>query len=113
MAIHTRSPWVPTSWIGDDVGVGQLRQRLGLAQQLGSPGAGSLPAPSCQELEGDLAVELRVVGCVHHADAARADLAEDDVATDRRAAGELVREGGRPGHRGTCGGLCRFELHGA
>jgi hypothetical protein len=37
------------------------------------------------ELEGDLAVELRVVGRVDHAHAARAEPIENQVAPDERA----------------------------
>jgi hypothetical protein len=85
---------------GDDVGVRQLGQRLGLAQQAG-PVSALTAAGREDQLEGDLAVELGVVGGVDDAHGAGAEAVEEDVAADRRAADEL-RGGGwkRPSRRG-------------
>ena len=71
---------------GDDVGVGEAGHRLGLAEEAGGAGAVGVLA-AAQELDGDLAVELGVVGGVDDAHTAGAEAAEHDVAAERLAAG--------------------------
>ncbi len=86
----------------DDVGVAQAGHRLGLAQQsgvavdarLGRAAAGD--GLAVQQLERDLAVELRVVGRVDHAHAAGTERVQDHVATDQLSVADLLgraREG--------------------
>ena len=78
---------------GDDVRVRDAGERLGLALELLIARA----APATQQLDRDLAIELRVVGCVHDTHASRPDAVHDDVPAERRARGHL--EVGRPrGH---------------
>ena len=60
--------------------MGEARHRLRLAQQALLPLAVALAR--AQELDGDAAIELRIVGGVDDAHAARADVIEDDVAPD-------------------------------
>ena len=67
----------------DHVRMRQLGQRVGLAQDAAVAGGAGRVA---HELERHLAVEAVVVGRVHHAHAAGADLVEQDVAVDGRAA---------------------------
>jgi hypothetical protein len=71
---------------GDDVGMRELGDRLGLAEQPDPRDGvrGALVRP--QELEGDLAIELRVVGGVDLAHAAAPDHVEDGVAADAGSA---------------------------
>jgi hypothetical protein len=66
---------------GDDVGVRQASERLGLAQEASAADRVAAEARS-QELERELAIELGVVGGVHHPHAARAEPREDHVAPD-------------------------------
>jgi hypothetical protein len=62
--------------------VGEAGEGLGLAEEAGL--ADVKPAwTRCEELEGDAAVELGVVGGVDDAHAAVAEGAGDDVAADR------------------------------
>jgi hypothetical protein len=70
---------------GDDVGVREPGERLGLAQQ---PGL-AVAAAGQHQLDGDLAIELGVVRGEHLAHAAGADAIEEDIATDRGPAGQL------------------------
>ncbi|MBK7827693.1 MAG: hypothetical protein IPJ59_21235 [Nannocystis sp.] len=72
---------------GDDVGVGELGEGLGLAQE--AELAGAVRART-QQLERDLAVEVGVEGGVDDPHRAGAEAVEDDVAADHRAALELV-----------------------
>jgi hypothetical protein len=73
----------------DHVRVGQLGQRLRLAQQaLLAVVAGEVGA---QELEGHLAIELRIVGGVDDTHATLAEPFEHHVAAEHAAALELVR----------------------
>ena len=72
----------------DDVRVRQAGERLGLAEQ---PRVAVAALAREDELEGDLAVELRVVSGVDDTHAAGADPAEHDVTADHGAAGELRR----------------------
>jgi hypothetical protein len=72
---------------GDDVGVVDLGHRLRLAQQAGARVAGLAgQGPGAQQLDRDLAIEVRVVGGVHQAHAAATEQAEHDEATDAVAA---------------------------
>jgi hypothetical protein len=80
---------------GDDVDVGEPRHRLGLALQA-EPALADVAAGRpgvAQELDGDPAIELGVVGGEHHAHAALAERAEHEVAADRVAAADLRRRG--------------------
>jgi hypothetical protein len=79
---------------GDHVGVRELGQRLGLAQQPEAP-MGSRRRSGSSKLERDLAVELRIVGGVHDAHAAGAEPVEQDVAPDHRAARQRAGAGAR------------------
>ena len=77
---------------GDDVGVAELGQRLGLAEQPTAARApGDVGLGVAQELERDLAVELGVVGGADQAHPASADRVEDEVATDRGSGSTAVR----------------------
>ncbi len=68
---------------GDDVGVGDPSQRAPLGHQAQPRhGGGLVVALRAQNLEGDLAVELGIVGGVDHPHTARAELLEHDVWTD-------------------------------
>jgi hypothetical protein len=69
---------------GDDVGVRELGHGLGLAQEAGAAEVLLLAAGEArvQELDGDLAVELGVIGGIDHAHAAGAEAAEDDEAAE-------------------------------
>src|SRR5262249_24598088 len=78
----------------DDVRGRQARHRLCLRQEAGGllgGGAAGAEVLDAQELEGDLAVQLGIVGGVDDPHAAGADEAEDDVATYRLAARETGR----------------------
>ena len=79
----------------DHVAVIDLRHRLRLAEQprprLTRAGAGA------QQLDRDLAIEVRIVRGVDDAHAARAQLAEDDEPADRVAARELGASAARRG----------------
>ena len=76
---------------GDDIGVGEAGHRLGLAQESGGAGGFAVAGSAAvDELDGDLAVELGVVGGVDDAHAAGAEALEDDVASEQFAARELV-----------------------
>jgi len=85
----------------DDVGMRELRDRLRLAQQsrLGSRRGLTRGAIAAEDLERELAIELRVVGGVHDTDTAGTELLEDRVAADPyRCRGGLVeRVWPRPG----------------
>ena len=75
----------------DDVRVRQLRDRLGLAHQARLAARRDRPAlVRAQQLERDLAIELRIVGGVDDAHRAGAEALEHEVAADGRAAGEDV-----------------------
>ena len=78
---------------GDDVGVAELGHRLGLAQESAlALGRGHGPgAAREQQLDGDLAVELGIVGGVDLPHAADAEPLEHDVAADLVAADERAR----------------------
>ena len=76
----------------DDVGVGEPGHRLGLAVQAGASEAVALRGP--QQLDGDLAVELVVVGRVDDAHAALADLLQDREVADPRRDDQLIGLGG-------------------
>ncbi|MFO0633675.1 MAG: hypothetical protein U0168_12565 [Nannocystaceae bacterium] len=65
-----------------DVGVRQLRDRLGLAQQSLSPG-GALGLVVAQDLDRDRPIEFVIVRGIDHAHAAGADALDDAVAPDR------------------------------
>jgi hypothetical protein len=73
---------------GDDVLVGELGQRLRLAQQPGLRARGVASNLGVHQLEGDLALQHAVVGRVHFAHAAPTEDVEDGVATDGAAARE-------------------------
>jgi hypothetical protein len=90
---------------GDDVGVREAGERLRLAEQSGVR-AGAAAAAAEEHLEGDLAIELRVVGGVDDAHAALTERAEHDVAAD--LGGGLVRAGGGP-RRALVGGGDRLR----
>jgi hypothetical protein len=81
----------------DDVGVAELRERLRLTHEPSAAAAVAAPvvafAPE-QQLERDLAVELRIVRRIHDTHRTRAELGEHDVAPDGRAARRIVRGGG-------------------
>jgi hypothetical protein len=83
----------------DDVGVRQPGHGLGLAQEAG---AGQVLAGlGVEQLDGDLAVELLVVGGIDDAGAAAAELAQDGEAADRGGRGALLgARGGRGRARG-------------
>ena len=69
----------------DDVGMRDAGEGLGLAQQSGLAEAGPLAAQAGQhELDGELALELLVVGGIDDAHAALAEFAQHDEATDAR-----------------------------
>jgi hypothetical protein len=75
----------------DDVGVREPGDRLGLAQHAGTAlGAEAIAWLVEDDLDGDLAVELGIVGGVHDAHPARAEHVEHEVAADGRATRELV-----------------------
>ena len=77
----------------DDVGVGEAGHGLGLADQAG---AGVLVgAVGVEQLDGDLALELLVVGGVDDPGAAAAELADDGEAAD---AGGLAGVAEQAGH---------------
>ena len=90
---------------GDDVRMRQLRHRLRLANQ--SPAR--LAVVAGDQLDGDEAAQLRVVGRHHQAHAAEGDDVADRVATDLRADDALEprldrERGGRLEHRvAACG----------
>jgi hypothetical protein len=86
----------------DDVGVGQAGHGLGLAQEAG--GGVGVGAVAVQELDGDLALELLVVGGVDDPSAAAAELADDGEAADRRGTPVLRPDTSR-GWRCQPGGL--------
>lgn len=100
---------------GDDVRVGQASHRLGLAEQAAHVEIG-VGQRSMQQLDRDLAAELRIVGGVHRPHASDADLFEQHVPTEHRAAsGPVVvadvatlLAGARPG-LGHDGGLFAHE----
>ena len=97
----------------DDVGVRELGHRLGLALEA-SAGVG---VGRQQELERDLAIELRVVRGVDHPHPALADEVEDDVAADDLAGLERplegVVEGGALGRDDGDAGVDRDALRGS
>jgi hypothetical protein len=66
------SPCSPTSWTLDDVGVREAGEGLGLAQEAGAA-VGVVARSRVEQLDGDLAVELLVVGGVDDAHAAAAE----------------------------------------
>ena len=70
---------VPEVVDGDDVRVGERRQRACLALEAGE-GALVLGQARRQHLDRDLAMEARVAGAVHLAHAARAQRSDDLVA---------------------------------
>ncbi|MFO0636622.1 MAG: hypothetical protein U0168_27640 [Nannocystaceae bacterium] len=65
-----------------DVGMGQPRERLGLAQQSRGIDRPCGVGIAADQLDRDAAVELAVVGRDHHAHGARAQRREHDVASD-------------------------------
>ncbi|MCY1008945.1 hypothetical protein OV079_25985 [Nannocystis pusilla] len=78
----------------DHVRVRQLGQRLGLAQQPILPARVRLAVAALQQLDRDLAVELRIVGRVDHSHRPGAEAAEQREATDpSRNGGRLVVPG--------------------
>jgi hypothetical protein len=87
---------------GDDVGVGELGEGLGLAQEADLAAAAGSGA---QELEGDLAVEVGVEGGVDDAHGAGAEAIEEDVAADAEAAREVLGGGDEGVARGAGGAL--------
>ena len=101
---------------GDDGGVGELGESLGLAEEAGVA-LGVAGGVGVEELEGDAAVEGGVVSGEDDAHATRAEGVEDDVAAEDLAALEggagvgwrLVPLGDR--HLGVCpGGHVRVEV---
>jgi hypothetical protein len=81
----------------DDVGVGEPGHGLGLAQQ--AVAGQVLAGLGVEQLDGDLAVELLVVGGIDDAGAAAAELAQDGEAADR-GRGRGVLHAGRAGEAG-------------
>ena len=74
---------------GDDVGMVQLRARLGLAEEAGAQLVGDLDLGR-DDLEGDLTIEDGVVGLEDHAHAPAADPVDDPILPD------LLGQPGRP-----------------
>ncbi len=71
---------------GDDVGVADAGQRLGLAQQAQPGDLGILVGVlRLQQLDGDRPVQLGIARAIDDAHAAAGDAALDDVAADRLA----------------------------
>ena len=105
---------------GDDVGVGEAGEGLGLAQEEGLAVAGAVAVDlAVHELDGDLAIELGVVGGVDDAHAAGAELVDDEVAADPRGRGlagavrgERARRVGHGGRaEGRLGPVLRAFVH--
>src|SRR5207302_10176868 len=69
----------------DSIGMSKPRDRAALAQQARARGDAELGA---DQLERDLAIELRIVRGVDHAHRTAANRLEDEVAADRCAAPE-------------------------
>ena len=87
----------------DDVGVGEAGEGLGLALEAGLADAEAVVVDAgAQELEGDAAVELGVVGGVDDGHAAVAEGAGDDVAAD--LTGAVGTRGAAIGRRGVAEG---------
>jgi hypothetical protein len=80
---------------GDDVRVRELGHRLGLADQPGAAELGVAGDLGAQQLDRDLAVELRVVRGIDDAHPTGAEPLDDEVTPDRRAALELRRSSER------------------
>jgi hypothetical protein len=78
----------------DDVGVGELGERLRLALQPLAGVLGAVGGELGEQLEGDLAIELGIVGGVHDPHGPGAEPADHEVATDLRAGLELGETGG-------------------
>ena len=70
----------------DDVGVRHLGGRLGLAHEAGAALRGVTGSVGAHELDGDLAVQIRVIGGVDFAHRAAPDQAQHDEPSQRRAA---------------------------
>ena len=66
----------------DHVRVRQPRHRLRLAQKARAPGILAAELASLEELEGDLSIQLRIVGAVHDAHRAAAHALDDQVAPE-------------------------------
>ena len=90
IAKKTRPPIDADVVHGDDVGVRQARHRLRLAQHARREARLVAAEIAAQQLERDLAIELRIVRGVDHAHAARAEPIEHEIAAERGAALELV-----------------------
>ena len=89
IAMKTRSSIVPASWTTTTFGWESRAMALRFAQQRGrgcARRARRRESPVVQQLERDLAIELRVVGGIDLAHATAADQAEDHVAAHGRAA---------------------------
>ena len=89
---------------GHDVGMGQARQGLRLAQQSHAARRRlvRIRRVAAQQLQRDTAVQLGIEGGIHHAHPAAAQRLEHDVAADARAA---PQRRGCPGHCGRIGHL--------
>src|SRR5438270_3086459 len=74
----------------------QPRERLRFAEEPGLiVAARAVGLFALQHLDRDAAIELGIERRIDHAHAALAELVEDDVAADERAAREVLRPGGR------------------
>jgi hypothetical protein len=92
-----------------DAGMGEARDRLGLAQQAVAAGLGAGALRRVvQKLERDLAIELRIVGGVDLPHAAATDQVQDHVAPDGAAAGQRGRA--RRGRSDVGSGRRRHQL---
>ena len=74
---------------GGDIRVRQARHGLRLAHHARARERCDARADATQELERDLAIELRIVGAVHDTHRAVSDALEDHVASDVRADGQV------------------------